>query len=412
MRLPIVRERRPAVCIVRHNYYPDSHVRRDAEALAEAGYDVSVIALRKEGQPARDSLNGVDIHRLPVEHRRGSVPRYIWEYLSFAILAFFRVTWLHLRKRFRVVEVDNMPDILVFSALVPKLTGTPVILYIFDNMPDLLAYLWKTSHRHPVVRLLATLERVSAAFANRVVVTQEMPRRMVVARGVPAEKVTVVVNSADETIFNRDGIAERPSLDDGFQIVTHGAILERYGGATLIDAMPKVLATIPNAHVQIFGAGEFRAELERRVERAGLGDHVHFRGFAPQDELLHTLANADAGYVGMLNDLVLPNKLMEYVTLEVPVVLSRWPTFLYYFPEDAATYFHAGNPDDLARALIGIANNPEVARERARAAKQRYQQYRWPVQKQVYLQVYSDLLAAQSRTREAGLPSVDRSEIA
>lgn len=384
--------RPPRVCIVRHNYYPDSHVRRDAEALVEAGYDVTVVALRRPGQPAREMLNGVCVHRLPVQHRRGSALRYAWEYGSFAFLSFLLITRLHLRRRFQVVEVDNMPDILVLSALVPRLTGTPVILYIFDNMPDLLAYLWNTSSRHPVVRLLSFLERWSARFANRVIVTQEMPRRAIVARGVPAEKVTVVVNSADEAIFNRDRIPAPDSDQAEFRIVAHGVILERYGGMTLIEAMPRILAEVPNARLDIFGEGEFRASLESTVQRLGLQSSVHFRGFAPLDELLQTIAHANVGYVGMLNDLVLPNKLMEYVTLEVPVVLSRWPTFLHYFPVDSASYFRHGDAEDLANAILDIRRDPTTAQERATRAKQRYQEYRWPVQRAVYLGVYQDML--------------------
>jgi hypothetical protein len=94
----------------------------------------------------------------------------------------------------------------------------------------------------------------------------------------------------------------------------------------------------------------------------------------------------------MLNDLVLPNKLMEYVTLGVPVALSRWPTFLHYFPEDTATYFTPGDSDDVARALIEIWRDPEEARQRTVRAGQRYLEYRWPVQKQVYLGVYDALM--------------------
>lgn len=381
----------PAVCIVRHNYYPDSHVRRDAEALVRAGYAVSVIALRKEGQPARETLNGVEIHRLPVEHRRGSALRYAWEYSSFALLVFLRLSRLHLQKRFKVVEIDNMPDILVFSAIVPRLTGTPVILYIFDNMPELLAYLWQTTDRHPVVRGLAFLERISAAFASRVIVTQEMPRRIAVKRGVAEEKLSVVLNCADELIFNRTSVPNTPRDDGRFEIVTHGVILERYGIQILIDALPRVLQTIPDTHVQIFGAGEYRDELEKQVASAGLEEHVRFRGFAPLDELLAGIAGADAGYVGMLNDQVLPNKLMEYVAMGVPVILSRWPTFTYYFPDDSATYFEAGNANDLANSLLRIYNDRDAARARAERAVSRYQHYRWEVQREVYLSLYSDL---------------------
>jgi glycosyltransferase involved in cell wall biosynthesis len=398
------RNDRPAVCIVRHNYYPDSHVRRDAEALVQAGHDVSVVSLRRPTQPARETINGVEVYRLPVVHRRGSPLRYAWEYSAFAVLAFIQITLLHLKKRFRVVEVDNMPDILVFSALVPKLTGARVLLYIFDNMPELLAYVKKLSMSHPVVRFLGFLERFAASFADRVVVTQEMPRRMLVGRGVPAEKITVVLNCADDALFKRPTAAQRAREDDVFEIVSHGVILERYGIQTLIDALPRIAAEVPNVRVQIFGEGEYRQELEARARRNGVADRVLFRGFAPLDDLISTLSRAHVGYVGMLNDLVLPNKLMEYLTMGVPVALSRWPTFEYYLPDDAVNYFRAGDADDLARAVIAVQRNPAAAEAQAERAIEVSRSYRWPVQREVYLGVYAGLVGsshAPNRTVEA-----------
>lgn len=399
---PAVGTRRPAVCIVRHNYYPDSHVRRDAEALVEAGYDVSVIALRKPNQPARETLDGVEIYRQPVQHVRGNALRYIWEYTSFLALAFLAVTRLHLKKRFRVVEVDNMPDILVLSALVPKLLGARVILYIFDNMPDLLMDLWKVGPGHPVVRLLAFLERSSALLADRVVVTQEMPRRVIVARGVPNEKISIVLNCADERLFTRPEGVERDRPAAAFEIVTHGVMLERYGIQVLLEAVPLIAREVPGVRVQVFGAGEFRARLEEQARRLGIEDRIHFRGFVDFDELIRTLSLADAGYVGMLNDLVLPNKLMEYVTLGVPVLLSRWPTFEYYFP-DAAYFFRPGDAADLARAAIDLYRDPQRAGMIARQAAALYARYRWPIQRERYLSVYEDLQNPR-RPRPTALP--------
>jgi glycosyltransferase involved in cell wall biosynthesis len=218
-----------------------------------------------------------------------------------------------------------------------------------------------------------------------------MPRRIAVARGVPEDKLTVVLNCADETIFNRAAVPDDIRDDGRFEIVTHGVILERYGIQVLLDALPAVLEEVPNAHVQVFGAGEYRDELEQRVALGGLEEHVHFRGFAPLDELLDGIAQADVGYVGMLNDQVLPNKLMEYVAMHVPVILSRWPTFEYYFPDDSASYFEAGNASDLAATLVRIANDPDAAHERADRALSRYQHYRWEVQREVYLDLYSQL---------------------
>ncbi len=384
---------RPAVCIVRHNYYPDSHVRRDAEALAQEGYDVTVIALRRPGQPRREALNGVTVRRLPVTHRRGSPPRYLWEYLAFAALAFLTVSALHLRRRFRVVEVDNMPDILVFSALVPKLTGTPVILYIFDNMPELLAHLWRTSKRHPLVRLLASLERISAAFADHVVVTQEIAGRAVVGRGVAPDKVSVVLNGPDEAVFRSELRGERAQRTDRFQIVTHGSILERFGIQTLIEALPRIRETVPGVEVHVYGEGEYLPVLEKRARDFGVDDLVHFHGLVPFEQMARYLLRADVGYVGMLCDLMLSNKLMEYVALGIPAVVARWPTYEHYFPADTVTYFKPGDADDLARALVAIYRDPAGARARADRALARYQRYRWPVQREVYLGIYRELRA-------------------
>ncbi|HEV8636013.1 MAG TPA: glycosyltransferase family 4 protein [Chloroflexota bacterium] len=387
------RDRRTPVCIVRHNYYPDTHVRRDAEALVQAGYDVSVVALRRPNQPARETLNGVDVHRMPVGHRRGSALRYAWEYAAFAILAFLQVTLLHLRKRFRIVEVDNMPDPLVFTALVPKLTGARVLFYIFDNMPELLMVTRRFSERHPAVRLLAFLERISAAFADRVVVTQETARRVLQARGVPADKLVVVLNCPDEGVFVPEPPRRKERRDGAFELVTHGAILERYGVQVLIEALPAIAARVPEARLQVFGEGEHRRELEALAERKGVAHLVRFRGLVPIDELIANLRRADAGYAGMLCDNMLSNKLVEYVALGVPAVVARWSTFEHYFSDDAVAYFRPGEADDLARAIVAVHREPELARVRAERASELYRFYRWPVQRELYLGVYADLVA-------------------
>ena len=397
---------RPATCIVRHAYYPDFHVRRDAESLVEAGYDVSIIALRRQGQPKRERLNGVEVYRMPVKHERGSTLRYAWEYTSFALFAFLTVARLHLRRCFRVVEVDNMPDILVFAALVPKLTGTPVILYIFDQMPELFAHLRSVSPRHPGVRLLAMMERVAATFADRVIVTQEMTRRVLIGRGVPEEKVSVILNCPDEGVFTQNHDIARLRRDDRFEIVTHGVVLERYGIHVLLDAVPAITRTIPELCVHVFGDGEYRGHLEEQSRRMGLTHRVTFHGYAPLEDLLYHLHTADVGYVGMQCDLMLSNKLVEYAALEVPAVVARWPTYEHYFSEDEVTYFDHRRPEDLARAILALHDDPTEAAAKARRAQSRYQSYRWPVQRGLYLSIYDALASRSRRTRRSvGEPS-------
>ncbi|MCL4553501.1 MAG: glycosyltransferase WbuB, partial [Candidatus Marsarchaeota archaeon] len=76
------------VCHVVQSYYPrDPRIRRQAEALAEAGHSVQVVCLRAKGEKTREVINGVMVYRLPLERKRGTVARYLFEYLAFFIMA-------------------------------------------------------------------------------------------------------------------------------------------------------------------------------------------------------------------------------------------------------------------------------------------------------------------------------------
>ena len=68
------------VCmIVQSHYLNDPRVRREAEALAEAGYSVDVISLRREEEPFEQTVNGVHIYGISLERMHGSKIRYVYE---------------------------------------------------------------------------------------------------------------------------------------------------------------------------------------------------------------------------------------------------------------------------------------------------------------------------------------------
>ena len=74
------------VCFVRHAYYPgDVRVRKETLSLIEKGYQVDVICLQSDTQTRRSVVDGVNIYRLPLQHIRGSVFRYMYEYFAFFI---------------------------------------------------------------------------------------------------------------------------------------------------------------------------------------------------------------------------------------------------------------------------------------------------------------------------------------
>ena len=119
------------------------------------------------------------------------------EYLGFFVLAAWRLLTLHLRRRYGVVQVHNLPDFLVFVALIPKLMGARVILDIHDLMPEFFASKTESDMQSSLVRLLILQEQLSCRFAHQVITVTSEWRETLIRRGVPAVKVAVVMNVAD-----------------------------------------------------------------------------------------------------------------------------------------------------------------------------------------------------------------------
>src|SRR5512139_3957169 len=73
------------VAMVLFSYYPaDPRPRRAAEALADSGMSIDLICLRENGQdPKWELFNGVNIRRVPIARRRGSVSGYLYQYSAF-----------------------------------------------------------------------------------------------------------------------------------------------------------------------------------------------------------------------------------------------------------------------------------------------------------------------------------------
>src|SRR5436190_13414714 len=125
--------------VVLFSHYPsDPRPRRAAEALAQEGMSVEVICLKEEeSEPTHEEFNGVSITRVPLKRRRGGKVAYLLQYGWFIVLAGVILSGRSLRRRYDLVHVHNMPDVLVFSALIPKLMGARVILDLHDPMPEL-----------------------------------------------------------------------------------------------------------------------------------------------------------------------------------------------------------------------------------------------------------------------------------
>jgi len=360
--------------------------------LVDAGYGVDIICLKRKGQKHRETINGVRVYRMPVEHKRRGFLRQVIEYSTFFTLAAITLSFLKLRKGYAIIEVTNMPDVLVFSSILPKLMGTKVILYIFDNVPEYFAFIYKLAPGHPAIRLLRWCERISTAYADHVIVTQTIAKRVLESHGVPASKMTVVLNVPNEGKFCPVATGGGPKKDGSFRLMTHGSIIRCYGIQTIIRSIPIILGQIPELEVQIVGEGEYMDELMGLARDLGVEGHVHFTGHVPHEVIPRMISEADVGVVSMLTDLMLPTKLLEYVAMAKPVVVTAQPTMKEYFDDDSALFYKPDDEHDLARRVLELYSQPTKAKSMALRALALYEKYRWQNTKHDYLGVYDDLL--------------------
>src|SRR5271165_41692 len=190
-----------AVAVVYSNYPSDPRPRRAAEALVNEGASVEVICLKEtDHQPEHEVFNGVDITRIPLKRRRGGKLSYLLQYGSFILLAGAVLAGRTFKRRYDLVHVHNMPDVLVFSALIPKLFGAKVILDLHDPMPELMMTIFGLHEESYSVRLLKKFEAWSIWFADAVLTTNEAFRKLFL-RCCPPQKISVIMNSPDEEIF-------------------------------------------------------------------------------------------------------------------------------------------------------------------------------------------------------------------
>ena len=381
------------VCIIRYNHYPrESHVRRDAEALRDAGYQVDIICSKHKDQEKLESVNGISVYRVPVTHRRGGLFRYIVEYSLFFLLSSVKLNLLYSKKKYDFIEVDTMPDFLVFTALVPKLLGSKVVLYLFEDMPELMASKFCMANHNFFVKFLALIEKLSANYADHVIVCHELSRRKLLERRKVKTPISVILNVPDEDVFPLSvRITNRAHSNDGpFTIVHHGTITENYGIQIIIEAVSLLKKQIP-IRLKIFGKGEYRKTLEDLLERLGVKNEVSFAGYVCQEKLVEEIGKADAGVVALLNEYQSPNKLFEFVAMRKPVITSHLRTIRQHFSGDSLKYFRVGDGKDLARCILELYRNPTQKTSLATNAIKVYEKYRWSKMKKKYLKAYEDL---------------------
>lgn len=382
--------------MVSHSHYvSDNRVRRYAESLASRGDEVEVFSIGggHSLQPTVEMLNGVKIKR--VQNRLGNEQTkldYLLPLLRFLFITSWYLTREHAKKRFDCIHIHNIPDFLVFAAWYPKLTGTPIILDIHDIVPEFFASKFSKPTHGLFFSLLLKMEKLSASMADQVIISNHLWQQTYAKRTHSEEKCVAFINNVDAELFHP---RDRKRIDDKLIVLFPGGLHWHQGVDIAIRAFKKVTESLPRAEFHIYGGGSAKDSLIKLTQELGLQTKVLFFSGVPLDKVAEVMADADLGVVPKRADTfgneAYSTKIMEFMSVGVPVVISSTKVDRYYFTSDVVRFFESGNVDALAEALIELLQNASLRRQLVSNGNRYVALNSWNTRKADYLHIVDSL---------------------
>ena len=380
---------RSAVMVAYTRYGGDARVRAYADWLLAEGWRVHILCLREDG-PAPPA-GGITLHRALLKYQGKSLLRYFLSYFLFCCWSFFLLSWLRLRGRCDIVHIHNLPNFIVFSALVPRLTGARVILDFHDTMPELYSSKFSAGTDGRLYRMLIKEEAVSALMAHQLIASSEIHRRIFVQHGLPPERLSVVMNVANPALFPRS-FSPVPHREGEFRFIYHGTIAYRLGLDIALRAFARARSAEPSLRFSIIGDGDYLPDLLRLRDELSLNDSVTLSGrFLPLEDLASYIACAGAGVIAQREDpscsFALPGKLLEYACMCKPCIVSRLPVTEFFFAEDMVCFFEPGDVAGLTERMLSVSRDPAYREALARNISRFNDKYSWQSQREAYFDV-------------------------
>jgi glycosyltransferase involved in cell wall biosynthesis len=391
--------KKQSVAMVVYGWYPsDPRVRREAEALVSAGISVDVICLRESGQLENDVFNDVGIHRMKIKRSRSGIFSYIFNYTLFILSVFLHFILTYPRKKYDLIHIHNMPDVLVISSIIPKIFGAKIILDLHDPMPEVFMTKYGLDYSNVLIRTLISLEKFCIKYSNLIITPNLAFKEKFIERGCPEDKIHIIMNSPQEHIFDSKMLknSHRRSKDK-FSIMYHGTIVERHGLILALEAVAQLKDRIPNIVFNVYGDGnEFVERFKSHITKLGLENIVVYHGKVNLEAIAAAIVDIDVGIIPnektVFTEINLPTRIFEYLSLDKSVIVPKTQGICDYFDENSIFFFESGNADSLARTILQIFNGNSKYQEIVEKGISIYNRHRWENQKSKLINLVTDLL--------------------
>ncbi len=377
--------------------YPDYRVMREATALVEAGYEVSMVDIIDERErPAEEDIAGVHMRHVFMPGLFIPTRFKPWFLVKSAVMIVRGA--IHLARTstdvYHAHDVKGLPACYIAALLYHK----PLI---FD------------SHEIPLDDPKITRWRRLSALAARVL-TRMLPRctRVITtsplyAREIHNEfhyhpEITLVRNMPlYREIPKSDRLRQHLGLGPNVRIALYqGNIQANRSLDQLVHAAPFLN---PDIVLVMMGRAveSTRIQLEGLIASKGVADRVKIIPAVPYTELLDWTASADIGLTifqpGYTRSIryCLPNKLFEYLMAGLPVLSSQLDAIAGLLETyDVGQVLPSLEPSDVGAAINAMLADPAaLTRMHNNALKAARKEFNWEIEKQRLLELYETILS-------------------
>lgn len=377
-------------------YDTDTRIKRYAETLIQNGFEVDAISLGRDGQTSRGVEKGVNVYRIQkrIKNEKSKIS-YFSRTVRFLILSSIFLTKKHLEKRYDIVHVHNVPDFEVFAAWFPKLTGAKIILDIHDILPEFYVNKYKIDKKSLTYKLLLFIEKRSSGFSDHVIIANHLWHKTITARSIPQKKCTTIMNYPDLDFICHNRSNENRE-NDKFIIVYPGSLNYHQGLDIAVRAVNILQNNTPKVELHIYGEGPAKESLISLVRELNLERHVFIKDHVSNDEIINIMKNADLGIVPKRADSfgneAFSTKILEFMALGVPVVVSATKIDQYYFDESFVKFFKAGDENDLSENILALMKDQDLRKRLIVNAFKYVSENSWERKKSIYLNILNSLI--------------------
>ena len=236
------------------------------------------------------------------------------------------------------------------------------------------------------------IEKEAIAFSDHVIIYNHIWEKTLISRSVKKEKCTTILNYPDQCTFQNQ--IKKPT-DDNFSIIYPGTLNWHQGLDIAIKAFALITDKVPHAKFYIYGEGSEKEYLSRLITQFGLEDRIYLKGLIPLEEIANVMARSDLGIVpkraNSFGDEAFSTKILEFMALGVPVLISDATINEYYFDDSLVKFFKSENEKDLAKSILMLIKDQKLRNCLVKNSIKFIEKNNWQTKKSIYLEIVNSL---------------------